>query len=110
MTSRVLVFGPASFEPLTILWNLINNLSTEAAYPSIRISSIITKSLEGHGIAAAITIHRNLLNQWITLIQTDRCHDLMTEMLNFYEGKSMPHQRAYNKVNYLLIWTIPFLI
>ena len=55
--------------------------------------AIIKEFFEGHGTAAARTIHRamtihmNLLNQLIILIQTDRCHDLMTGTLNFYLGR-----------------------
>jgi len=63
MTSYVLVFVPASFEPLTILWNLINNFSTETAFASIKISSVIAELFEDHGIAAAMTIHMNLLSK-----------------------------------------------
>jgi hypothetical protein len=57
--------------------------------------AIIKELFEDHGTAAArtihraLTMHRNLLNQWITLIQTDRCHDLMTGRLNFYYGGVM---------------------
>ena len=56
------------------------------------MAAVIKELLEDHGAAAAntihraLTMHRNLLNQWITLIQTDRCHDLMTGRLNFYYG------------------------
>jgi hypothetical protein len=62
MISYALVFVPAFFEPLTILWDLINNFSTETAFPSIKISSIITELFEDHGIAAAMAIHENLLS------------------------------------------------
>jgi hypothetical protein len=63
MTSFVLVFVPASLEPLAILRNLINDFPTKTAFPSIKISSIITKLFEDHGIAAAMTIHMNLLSK-----------------------------------------------
>jgi len=55
--------------------------------------TIVEEFLEGHGTPAARTIHRdltlhtNLLDPWINFIQTDRCHDFMTGMLNFYEGE-----------------------
>ncbi len=86
---------PALFRPLTIFWDLINNLFARDALPSPGMPAVIKELFEDHGTAAARTIHRaltmhkNLLNQRITLIQTDRCHDLMTGTLNFYYGGVM---------------------
>jgi len=75
------------------LLDLIDNLFTKKAFPAPRMPAIVNEFFEDHGTAAARTIHRaltihmNLLNPWITLIQTNRCHDFMIGMLNFYEGE-----------------------
>jgi hypothetical protein len=77
--------------------DLIDNLSARNAFPSPGMAAIIKELLEDHSTAAAmtihgaLTIHMNLLIQSINLIQTDRCHDLMTGMLNFYHGGAMAY-------------------
>jgi hypothetical protein len=48
------------------------------AFPSPRISSIVTELLGNHGTTTAMTIHLNLLNDFSILIETNKCHDLMT--------------------------------
>jgi len=48
-------------------------------------------------IDRALTIHMNLLRQSINLIQTDRCHDFMKGMLNFYDGKHWPYQYGFQQ-------------
>jgi hypothetical protein len=69
--------------------DLINNLFTENAFPSPGMPAVIKELFEDHSTAAARTIHRaltihmNLLNPRFALIETDRCHDLMTGMLKF---------------------------
>jgi hypothetical protein len=69
--------------------DLVNSLFARNTFPSPRMPAIIKEFLEGHGTPAAATIHRpltihtNLLNPRFTLIQTDRCYDLMTGMLKF---------------------------
>jgi hypothetical protein len=96
-----LFFIPASFRPLPIFCDLINNFFTRDAFPSPAMPAVIKEFPEDYGTSAARTIHRaltihmTLLNQWITLIQTDGCHDLMTGMLNSCDGGMMTRPGSF---------------
>jgi hypothetical protein len=81
------------------LRGLIDNLFAKKTFPAPRMPAIVKEFFEDHGTATPRTIHRalaihmNLLNPWITLIQTNRCHDFMIGMLNFYVGEAMTNPR-----------------
>ena len=81
----------------------IDNLFAKEAFPTPRMAAIFEEFFEDHEtttartIDRALTIHMNLLRQSINLIQTDRCHDFMKGMLNFYDRKPWPYQYIFQE-------------